>query len=351
MKIRSHRSPRIPTPDRPVTVSVVVLNWNGQAHLDVCLRSLRRQRFSGAEVILVDNGSTDGSPAYVRQHFPEVRVIENQANLGFCAGNNIGIRAAGGRLVALLNNDTEASPNWLTQLVEAAAAHPEAGMFASKMLNFHNRRIIDSAGDQFHVAGFAIKRGWRQNDDARFQRPCSIFGACAGAAMYRRAMLDDVGLLDSDFFANGEDVDLSFRAQLRGYACRFVPQAVVYHKGGATIGKSPTWFYLMRRNQLWVLIKNMPAALMRRYLAQILFYNLASVVYHPVKGRGKLIFAAYRDALAGFPAMRRKRARIQPARRASLRDINAILTRRGLLRRARLPIVRQLDRSGYTTGA
>lgn len=349
MKTETHRLTYTPPPDRPATVSVVVLNWNGRGHLDVCLRSLRHQSFSDVEVILVDNASTDGSAAFVRQRFPEVRVIENSANLGFCAGNNVGIRAASGRFVALLNNDTEVSPDWLTQLLQTAAAHPEAGLFASKMLDFYNRRTIDSAGDQFHVAGFAIKRGWRQNDDARFQQPCGVFGACAGAAMYRRCMLDDIGLLDNDFFANGEDVDLSFRAQLRGYTCRFVPQAVVYHKGGATIGKSPAWFYLMRRNQLWVLIKNMPAALMRRYFPQILFYNLTSLIYHPAKGRGKLICSAYRDAFAQLPAMRCKRKRIQRARRASLQDIHSILTRRGILRRARMPITGQLDTSAYTT--
>lgn len=329
-------------------VSVVVLNWNGKPHLRGCLQSLRRQEIRETEVILVDNGSRDGSVAFVKKSFPEVRVIENRSNLGFCAGNNVGIRAARGRLIALLNNDTEVSRRWLKSLKDAAASHPKAGLFASRMLIFDQPELIDSAGDLFHTAGFASKRGWREHDGPRFHKPCPVFGACAGAVLYRRDMLEDIGLLDEDFFANGEDVDLSFRAQLRGYACRYVPEAEVFHKGGATIGRSARWFYLMRRNQLWVAIKNMPADLMHKYWPQMLFYNLSSLVYHPLKGRGGLIFSAYRDAFRNLGKMRRKRRQIQHRRCVDSGYIDAILSHGGLFQRARRPVTRRLESSAYS---
>jgi len=161
-------------------------------------------------------------------------------------------------------------------------------------------------------------------------------------------MLEEVGLLDEDFFANGEDVDLSFRAQLRGYACRYVPQAEVYHKGGTTIGRSAMWFYLMRRNQLWVVIKNMPAELIRKYWPQMLFYNLSALIYHPLKGRAGLIFSAYRDALRGTGWMRRKRRRIQDRRCVGPAHIDAILSHGGLFHRARQPVTGRLRASAYT---
>ncbi len=332
---------------RPL-VSVVVLNWNGRAHLQDCLQSLHRQRIGGVEIIFVDNGSRDDSVDFVKKRFTGVQVIENRHNLGFCAGNNVGLRAAGGELVVLLNNDTEVSSGWLESLVEAAASHPGAGLFASRMLLFDRRDTVDSAGDLFFTAGFAAKRGWLEKNDARFDRGCPVFGACAGAALYRREMLDEIGLLDEDFFANGEDVDLSFRARLAGYECRYVPGAVVYHKGGVTIGQSSRWFYLMRRNQLWVVVKNMPRELLRRYWPQMLFYNLASLAYHPLRGRAALLFRAYRDAFGGLERMRRKRRHIQRNRRASADEIHAILSHGGLFQRALRPVTGSLSASAYT---
>lgn len=300
------------------------------------------------EVLLVDNGSRDTSVAFVEKCFPEVRIIENRFNLGFCAGNNVGIRAARGEFVALLNNDTEVSSSWLRSLREAAGNHPGAGLFASRMLLLDQPDRIDSAGDLFYTAGFAAKRGWLEEDGPRFRKPCSVFGACAGAAMYRRDLLEDVGLLDEDFFANGEDVDLSFRAQLQGYSCRYVPEAAVYHKGGTTIGRSARWFYLMRRNQLWVVVKNMPRELLRRYWPGVLFYNCLSLVYHPLKGRAGLIFSAYRDALRGIGRMRRKRRRIQEKRRVDIDYLDSILSHGGIVNRAKRPVTDRLGDSAYT---
>lgn len=326
-------------------ISVVVLSWNGKEHLEVCLSSLSTQSFQDFEIILVDNGSTDGSIDYVRERFPKVRLVPLVTNLGFCAGNNVGIESAQGDLIALLNNDTEVSPNWLESLYEAAQRSPEAGFFASKMLLFDRRDTIDSAGDEFHTAGFASKRGWLQPDGPEFAQEKDVFGACAGAALYRHEMLDEVGLLDEDFYANGEDVDLSFRAHAYGYRCLYVPTARVYHKGGATIGQTEKWFYLMRRNQLWIVVKNMPNQLLFRYLPNILVYNITSLLYHSLQGRGGLIWRAYFDAARGLPGMLEKRRLIQSARAARIKDIDSILSKATLFARARSPITKKLSSS------
>ena len=323
-------------------VSVVVLNWNGRRHLDTCLTALQRQTLPQVEVIFVDNGSQDGSAGYVEQRYPNVKIVALPKNIGFCAGNNTGINQASGEFIALLNNDTEVEKDWLAELIAATKRHPEAGLFASKMLFFDNRKVIDTAGDEFHVSGFASKRGWSAADDGRYNIEKRVFGACAGAVLFRRSMLESVGLLDDDFFANGEDVDLSFRALLKGYHCIYVPDAVVYHKGGATIGQSDQWFYLMRRNQLWVMVKNMPLVLLIKYFPLVFFYNMLSVVYHCVQGRGALIGRAYWDAFKGMPSMLRKRKKIQSGRRVPLMGVETMLQKRGFWKRAQQPMTQRL---------
>lgn len=329
-------------------ISVIVLNYNGRGHLGPCLESLRRQTFQDFETILVDNGSSDGSVDFVRRLFPEVRCVANPSNLGFSAGNNVGIRLACGELIALLNNDTVAADTWLEHLRLAARKYPHAGVFASKLLLFHQKGHLDAAGDDFHAAGFAAKRGWLQPDGPPFDSGTDVFGACAAAAMYRLAVLRDAGMFDEDFFANGEDVDLSFRARLAGSSCRYVPEAVVYHKGGATIGQSDHWFYLMRRNQIWIMVKNMPAALLLKYTPQIAFYHLSSLCYHTLKGRGAITLRAYADAFKKIHLMLAKRRRIQTRRNTGTKAIESMLTTGKLLQRARRPITTQLTNTGYS---
>jgi GT2 family glycosyltransferase len=319
-------------------ISVVVLNWNGRQHLEACLSSLFEQTFHEFEVILVDNGSTDGSIEFVRTLFPEVRIIALEKNLGFCGGNNIGIRAAQGDLVALLNNDTEADRKWLEALNDAAIRRPDVGCFASKMLSFYQRNLIDDAGDEFHAAGFSSKRGWLEEDGPQYNEECEVFGTCAGAASYRRTMLDEIGLFDEHFFATGEDVELSFRAHLKGYKCLYVPNAIIYHKAGAAVGQTTAWFYRMRRNQLWTTVKNMPWQLFVKYMPQIVAYNALSLIYHSLQGRGKLIWRAYFDAFRDLPRVMSQRRYIQSSRVAPVRDIEAVLTKGGLRHRISNPI-------------
>ncbi len=297
-------------------VSVVVLNYNGKHYLELCLSSLEKQTCQDFEVILVDNGSSDGSVEYIENNFPWVRVIALGENLGFCGGNNVGIREGRGEYVALLNNDTEVDPRWLEELKTALDNNEQVGFCASKML-VHGQQphIIDTAGDVFYACGVGGKRGYLEQDNGQYDKAEYVFGACAGAALYRRAMLDDVGLLDEDFFIYDDDIDLSFRAQLRGYKCLFVPTAIVYHRIGGTVGKtSDFWLYLSRRNMLYALLKNMPTLLLVRNLHYIVAYFLLGDLLSVLRGKGKHIWRARLANLKNLRKTLRKRKEIQGRR-------------------------------------
>ena len=275
-------------------VSVIVLNWNGKGFLERCLGSLSLQTYQDFETVLVDNGSTDSSVAFVRQHFPRVRLIENQTNRGFAAANNQAIRATDSEFVVTLNNDTEADPEWLNELVKAAEANPQVGACASKMLFAHQPEMINSAGIALDRAGIAWDWKGGRRDDPDERKPVDVFGACAGAALYRRAMLDEIGLFDADFFAYLEDVDLAWRAQWAGWRALSVPTARVLHYHSGTAGEgSPFKNRLLGRNKVWLIAKNYPWPQVLWYLPIILFYDVGSLPYtlmwrgdwQPVRGR------------------------------------------------------------------
>jgi len=310
-------------------VSVIVLNWNGKPFLKECLDSLRTQTFRDSETILVDNGSTDGSVQYARQEFPDVRIVGLDYNAGFAGGNNVGIRASTGEYVALLNNDTRAHPQWLESLKTTLDAHPDIGFCASKILLYDQPTIIDSAGDLFYTCGVGEKRGRSETDRGQFAQLQPVFGACAAAALYRREVLEDIGLFDEDFFAYAEDVDLSFRAQLAGYKCLFVPEAVVYHHLQGTSRALPDEsLYLSRRNAFCALVKNMPAAFLWRRLPYILAYYLAVDLGHIGQGRIRPILKARLDNIRYLKRTVDKRAQIQARRRVTDRYINGIMSSR-----------------------
>ena len=308
-------------------VSVVIPNWNGKAHLGVCLDALRRQTYRRLEIIVVDNASTDGSLEFIATGYPEVRVVPLTTNQGFAGAVNIGVRAGRGAILALLNNDTEADPAWAAELVVGLERHPWAGFAASKLRLFDRRDYLHSAGDTFSRAGEANSRGVWERDTGQYDQEGPVFSACGGAVAYRRAMLDDVGLLDEDFFFNLEDVDLAWRAQLRGYGCVFVPTAVVYHKLSAT-GGGVTASYYTGRNALWLIAKDYPTELLRRDWPRIAAAQLRSGWAALRAWRGAAARARLRGQIAGWrslPAMLAKRRLIQSSRRVSARDIDACL--------------------------
>ena len=292
-------------------VTVVILNWNGGVYIGDCLKNIFKQDYSGYSVVTVDNGSSDGSLELVRNAFPQVEAIALHKNLGFARGNNIAIRSTSTKYVALLNNDAMPDAKWLSYLVDALENHPEAGLAASKMLFYHKPDQIDRAGDVYTTAGTALLRGRKERSNTYNEKEY-VFGACAGAALYRTEMLKNIGLFDEDFFLLYEDVDLSFRAQLMGYKCIYVPDAVVYHVGSGSIGDdTPTSVYYSHRNLEWVYIKNMPDSLIKKTIVSHLVYVLAALIFFAAKGRGGVYLKAKLDALKGIRNVLKKRREIQ----------------------------------------
>lgn len=294
--------PDIFTHDYPL-VSVVIVNYNGRAFLEECLSSMSVQTYPSFETILVDNGSTDGSIELVRERFPEVHVISNKENLGFAKANNVGIEAARGELIATLNNDAAASPRWLEALVEALLSDNDVGMCASKMLFMKIPGIINSTGICISRSGASWDRGMFEPDRGQYDSREEVFGPCAGAALYRKSMLDEVGLFDESFFAYMEDVDLAFRARLKGWKCLYVPDAVAYHYHAGTAGyMSDLSIYYGNRNVIWNFVKNFPAKLLLTSLPWAVGRSLAVLPYYALKGHGRAALRAKVDALKGLTA-------------------------------------------------
>ena len=310
-------------------MTVVIPNWNGKRFLATCLDSLRRQTYTDMTVIIVDNASSDGSQAFIRDNYPEVRLIELDENRGFTGACNIGIDMAEGEIIALLNNDTEADERWAEALMDVFATRPDVGIVASKMLLFDQRERFHTAGDYFTVDGRAGNRGAWEADTGQYDRGEYVFSACGGAAAYRRSMLAEVGALDDDFFFLLEDVDLAWRAQLAGYKVWYAPGAVVYHHLSAS-GGGVTASYFDGRNGIWLLAKNMPAALLRKYARGILARQV-SLAWDALKAwRGPEARARLRGMARGLLTLRgalAKRKRIQATKRVSDDYLDSILSR------------------------
>ena len=316
-------------------VTVIILNWNGRRFLEPCLLSLRRQTLMGVGVLIVDNGSTDGSVEFVGQRFPEVRVIHSDTNLGFAAGNNLAIRQARSDYVALLNNDTEADPRWIEELVSGLDRHPEISFCASKMLLYGDRECADACGDFYTMEGMAGKIGHRL-PASQYTEPVEVFGACAGAAMYRRKMLEDVGLFDEDFYLIHEDTDLNVRARLLGHRCLFVPTAIVYHRLNATVGTLTNQaVYLGSRNIEYVYVKNMPASLVFKYGALHVVVGCLLFFRFLARGKGWPFLKGKLAVFAAFRQLLQKRGRIQGGRRVKDAEFESLLTRGWLQRGVR----------------
>ncbi len=262
-------------------VSIVIVNWNGRQYLAECLTALQEQSYANFEVILVDNGSTDGSLEFVARCFPWVRTICNDTNVGFAVGNNQAIHETQAEFIVTLNNDTQVEADWLASLVTVAERGSQVGMCASKMLFADRPHIINSTGIEMDPLGIAWDRRGGELDDGKESEPSEVFGPCAGAALYRRAMLDQIGGFDEHFFAYLEDVDLAWRARLAGWRCLYVPQARVYHVHSAT-GKEGSAFKnrLLGRNKVWTIAKNYgPIGRLLAHLPLIVLYDLAAVLY------------------------------------------------------------------------
>jgi GT2 family glycosyltransferase len=284
-------------------VSVVIANWNGRHYLEKCLESLAAQTYPAVEVIVVDNGSTDGSAAWVAERFPSVRLIVNPDNRGFAAANNQGVRQSRGAYVATLNNDTWVEPDWLAGLVAALERDPRLGMAASHMLFADQPEVINSTGICLDRCGISWDRHGGQTARQAEAGPAEVFGPCAGAALYRRELLEAVGLFDEDFFAYLEDVDLAWRARWRGWKAIYVPSARVYHIHSATSQEgSPFKTYWLSRNKIQMIAKNYPMPYLLLFLPLIVFYEFVSLGHALLSRRGS---GAARGRLAGLRSLPR----------------------------------------------
>lgn len=323
-------------------VSAVVVNWNGAWYLGECLESLFAQSHRDLEVIVVDNGSNDGSLDLLRAFGDRIRLIANRENRGFAGGANQGIRAARGDYIALLNNDARAEPSWLAELVAAIESAPDIGMCASKILFFPETAFIDKAGHLMYPDGLNAGRGKWERDRGQYDAREEALFPDGAAALYRKRMLQEIGLFDEDFFAYGDDADLGMRARLSGWRCLYVPSAVVYHRHSQSLGRnSPQKALLVERNRFWLAVKLWPWPLLLAsplFTAVRFFWQaygaLASSgsagAFIRANSRRKLLatlLAAYASGLKGLPAMWRKRRQIRRNRRLSDAQLYRLLWR------------------------
>lgn len=297
------------------TASIIIPNYNGAEHLPLCLQSIAQQTYRDYEIIVVDNGSVDHSIEILSAHASAVRVFSFGSNKGFAAAVNYGIQKAEGDYIVLLNNDVELDARWLEVMIFGLQAHPEAGSAACKMMNFYNRAVIDAAGDVLTKSGNVISRGAGIPDTGQYNEKTFVFGACAGAGIYRRNIFTDVGLFDEDYFAWFEDADHHFRSQLKGFRSVYLPSAVCYHKRGATAKKmSSLATRLHARNQLYCMIINLPGDILRSYWPYIIasrFKNWVTIMFH---GGGISLGWAFTNVIRELPQLLRKRKLVQQSR-------------------------------------
>ncbi len=307
-------------------VTVLVPNYNGIGLLEGLIASLRAQSFDEHRLIVVDDGSSDGSVPYVRRRWPSVEVLEGTTNRGFAVTVNRGLSATDSEYVAILNTDVELEPDWLELLVATLDRYPRAAAATGKTLASHDRSRLDGAGDQLRWSGGATRRGHGALDRGQYDQPEEVISACAGFALYRRSAFDVVGLFDEGLIAYYEDVDWGLRAQLAGYSCRYEPRAVAYHVGAATYGQDPTYLRRQRRNQLLVVLKCYPAAALALRWPQIVVGQLILIARGLRDGTAGLQLLAIADAARAAPRFMARRREVARVRRVGLRRLDAVMT-------------------------
>jgi GT2 family glycosyltransferase len=330
-------------PSSAPVVSIIIVNWNGRHHLPDCLDSLSNQSYRAFEVVLVDNGSVDGSVEFLQERYPWVQIVPLTENTGFARGNNVGLENASGNYIVTLNNDTQVAPDWLRHLVTVADAHPDVGMVGSRICAFGSPDIIDSLGVRICADGMS-RGAYRRQSFSRLNLSgtMEILLPSACAALYRRKMLQEVGFFDDDFFAYCEDTDLGLRCRLAGWNALLALEAVVLHKYSGTGGVfSPFKIHLVERNHYWVAVKTFPwwrLLALPLFTAQRFWLQGWGVLTGQgsggefVSGSSKMaiILAILRgtgDALAGLPAALRKRRAILARWRSGQRRQAVLLDR------------------------
>jgi GT2 family glycosyltransferase len=309
-------------------VAVAVVNWNSGDLLARCLDALARQTQPASRVIVVDNGSTDGSEAPARDG-RGLQLLSLGRNTGFAAACNRALEAAAGcDWVALLNPDAFPEPGWLEALSRAAAEHPGHSFFASRQLAAESPGRLDGTGDVYAVSGLAWRRDHGRAAAGRRLAREEVFAPCAAAALYRADALAQAGGFDESFFCYFEDVDLAFRLRLLGHRCLYVPEAVVHHVGSALAGRGSDFaVYHGHRNLVWTWVKCMPRGLLLRHWPQHAAVTLASLVHFSARGQARAILAAKRDALRQLPRALRQRRAVHRGCRVAPADLQRLMVR------------------------
>jgi GT2 family glycosyltransferase len=294
-----------------VRARLVIVNWNGRAWLERCLAAVEGECRGVAEVVVVDNGSTDDSVAWLAASCPWVRVVAVGENAGFSRGNNLGVAGATTEFLVFLNNDTEVEPGWLAALIAAADRDPSVGLVTSQLVYFDRPDLVDSAGDGYLRCGGAFKV-WHGRSASTAPGSREVFGACGGACLIRRALFERLGGFDERLFLIYEDVDLSYRARLTGARIVYAADAVVRHRGSATVGRaSATAVFYGQRNLEWVWLQNTPGRLLWRSFLSHAIYSCAGVAAYARHGHAWTAVRAKLAALAGIPVTLSKRRLIQ----------------------------------------
>jgi GT2 family glycosyltransferase len=308
--------------------AALVVNWNAGRLLDRCLAALFAQTVPLTAVVVVDNGSDDGSADGLEHRFPGVRVLRPGRNLGFAAANNLAAAAVPeAEWIALVNPDAFPEPGWLAAIARAAAAHPAYSFFASRLVSARDPRRLDGTGDVYSASGLAWRRDHGRPVAEAPAAASEVFSACAAAALYRRDAFLEVGGFDESFFCYFEDVDLAFRLRLAGHRCLYVPDAVVHHVGSALTRRGSDFaVYHGHRNLVWTYVKDMPWPLVLTCLPQHLLLNLVSLAWFTLRGQPRAIFRAKWDAVRSLPRVLAARRSVQGRAAGRARDVRDAFT-------------------------
>ena len=301
-------------------VTILIVFWNNEDHLPICLERLSSQTIKDFEIVLINNGSARDS--LIGLEIENFHVVHLDSNKGYAVANNIGARLARGKWLALLNADAYPEPDWLENLLQTAEQHSSYTIFSSRQLQYHFPERLDGAGDSYHITGLAWRRYYNRPVTEYGKDIEEVFSACPAAALYSREEFLQAGGFDEDYFSYFEDVDMGFRLRINGSKCLYVPDAVVHHVGSASTGKRSDFsVYYGYRNMIWTFFKNMPAPylwlFMPIHLSAVLFF----AVYLTYRKQGKVIWSAIFDAFRAMPKLLLKRKTIQKNKKVHSKDI------------------------------
>jgi len=291
----------LPFKNKPL-ISIIIVNYNGMPYLKNCLASLQRSNYPNSEIILVDNASNDKSVEFVKENYPCVRIIENKQNLGFAAGNNVGIIAALGDYIFLLNPDTEIEPSCIQRLVEVLEKDPQIGVCGAKLLLVDKKNILQHAGGKYHVIGISIDRGMLELDKGQYGKIEEVTFVCGAAMMVRRKLFSEIGMLDPTFFLYHEEVDFCIRTWFHGLKVVYVPTAVVYHKSGYITelnkrASNPLTVFHKHKNTLIILLKNFSPLTVLFWFPVAILYKFFWILVFLTKKDGPSALAVLKSIL------------------------------------------------------